>query len=130
MNKLIINKCIDWHRMWKDAVKMHLINFPTEGEYRKEMDGIIDDLSFVEKMYVWFNWSHLNKLGEMDLNFDEDEEYIVPVRNHHSDKEIIFSFSEVEDRSTEGGYDESGVEITFTYSLSNECFIDFRYEQW
>lgn len=130
MNELKINNYIDWREMWKYAVKTHLEDIPTIRDYKDYLEILVSDVSFAEEMYAWLDKERLKRLGEMGLNSDEDEDYIISVKNHHSDKEILFIFSESEDRSTEGGYDESGIEITFTYHTGYNLFTDFSYEQW
>lgn len=130
MYELNINNYIDWEKMWSDALEIHLGYMSSKERYIEEMEDVLPDLDFVEQMYDWLIGDNSKTLVDFKLNNDIYECYITPVKDHHSDKEITFEFSKIEYRSSENGWDESGVSVMFTYHTGDNCFTNFKYYQW
>lgn len=110
---MTINKYIDWRGMYRDLVSKQLEEMPTAGAYKSELNGIIKDFSFVNRLYNWFLDTR-----HFELNSDEYNQYFT----YRPKGNIIFHFSDLQD----GG----GCSYILQYSTELECFVDITFEDF
>ena len=104
------------------------MNTKISEDYKEDHEG---DLPFVEEMYLWLaDEGRQQILKDWGINTENEDTYIKRLIGSFNKYEILFNFGYAENRSTENGYDDGGVEVNFWYDADSECFVNFHYEQW
>lgn len=120
---------LDFGSIFEKVKKNHLEQYPTKESYINENEGIIEDLSFVNDLYI-------DLLSSNEVPYFGEREF--PSSNSHFDNDLIdlekntliIELSVGGNNATENGDDYWGVSWVFEVDLEEEIFINYYTESF